>query len=151
MPAEASRALISSVAPVVESTSGLIKVTVGFKDVGPLLPGMYVDADIVTSAKTDAVLLPKKAIVYDGEQRFVFRVGTENTVERVLLEVGLEDGDNLEPIAVLQLGDAVVIAGQTGLKDGSKVKIVEASLPDANEKDPQPSGETIPTGELTKN
>ena len=57
------------VAPVVESASGMIKVTVGFKDVGPLLPGMYVDADIVTASHEQALLLPKKAIVYDGEQQ----------------------------------------------------------------------------------
>jgi len=142
---------VMRIAPVVESKSGMIKVTVGFWDVGPLLPGMYVDADIVTSAKTDALLLPKKAIVYDGEQRFVFRVDAENKVERILLEVGLEDADNLEPVAVLKEGDSIVIAGQTGLKNGSKVKVVDPSNPDSPDEESSAPEEGKPAGDLTQN
>ena len=142
---------VMRIAPVVESKSGMIKVTVGFWDVGPLLPGMYVDADIVTSAKTDALLLPKKAIVYDGEQRFVFRVDAENKVERILLEVGLEDADNLEPIAALKEGDSIVIAGQTGLKDGSNVKVVDPSNPDNKSDDASAPEENKPSEDLTHN
>ena len=111
------------IAPVVESRSGMIKVTVGFHNVGPLLPGMYVDGSIITSSKPSALLLPKKAVLYDGEQRFVFRVKENNEVERVLLIAGLEDAENVEPVSLLEKGDRIVIAGQTGLKDGSKVRL----------------------------
>jgi len=122
-PGKTFKSHVLRIAPVVESKSGMIKVTVGFNDAGPLLPGMYVDASIITSAKTDALLLPKKAILYDGEQRFVFRVKDNKEVERVLLVAGLEDAEHVEPIAHLNQGDRVVIAGQTGLKDGSKVRL----------------------------
>ena len=121
------------VAPVVESASGMIKVTVGFKDVGPLLPGMYVDADIVTASHEQALLLPKKAIVYDGEQRFVFRLKPDGTVERISLTSGLEDADHVQPVAVLEAGDRIVVAGQTGLKDGSQVKALDVGLADEAE------------------
>ena len=150
-PGKTFEGYVMRIAPVVESKSGMIKVTVGFRDVGPLLPGMYVDADIVTSAKTDALLLPKKAIVYDGEQRFIFRVGDESKVERILLEVGLEDADNLEPVAVLKEGDSIVIAGQTGLKDGSKVKVVDPSNPDDKGVDSTATEESKPSGDMTHN
>lgn len=150
-PGKTFEGYVMRIAPVVESKSGMIKVTVGFRDVGPLLPGMYVDADIITSSKTDALLLPKKAIVYDGEQRFVFRIGTENQVERVLLEVGLEDADNLEPVAVLKEGDQVVIAGQTGLKDGSQVRVVDPSSPDLKPGESAPSEESTPAGDQAHN
>ena len=122
-PGEIFNGHILRIAPVVESRSGMIKVTVGFQDVGPLLPGMYVDGSIITSSKPDALLLPKKAILYDGEQRFVFRVNESEEVERVLLLADLEDAENVEPASFLKKGDQIVIAGQTGLKDGSKVKL----------------------------
>lgn len=134
---------ILRIAPVVESRSGMIKVTVGFQDVGPLLPGMYVDGSIITSSKPDALLLPKKAILYDGEQRFVFRVNESEEVERVLLLAGLEDAENVEPASFLKKGDQIVIAGQTGLKDGSKVKLTEGEGNSSNksltESPPEPS------------
>ena len=122
---------VARIAPVVESKSGMIKVTVGFQDVGPLLPGMYVDGSIITSSKPDALLLPKKGILYDGEQRFIFRVKENSEVERVLLNAGLEDAENVEPISLLKQGDQIVIAGQTGLKDGSRVQ-----LPDDTDENP---------------
>ncbi|MDA7631316.1 efflux RND transporter periplasmic adaptor subunit [Verrucomicrobia bacterium] len=122
---------VARIAPVVESKSGMIKVTVGFQDVGPLLPGMYVDGSIITSSKPDALLLPKKGILYDGEQRFIFRVKENSEVERVLLNAGLEDAENVEPISLLKEGDQIVIAGQTGLKDGSRVQ-----LPDDTDENP---------------
>jgi len=124
-PGQSFQGHILRVAPIVESRSGMIKVTVGFKDVGPLLPGMYVDADIVIASKPDALLLPKKAFVYDGEQRFVFRMGEDRMAERILPRTGLEDSDHVEPLDQLSEGDAIVIAGQTGLKDGSKVRLPE--------------------------
>jgi membrane fusion protein (multidrug efflux system) len=128
------------VAPVVESRSGMIKVTVSFHDVGPLLPGMYVDGSIITSSKPNALLLPKKSVLYDGEQRFVFRVKENNEVERVLLVAGLEDAENVEPISHLKNGDRIVIAGQTGLKDGSKVRL--AGEEDANPTQSSPEAES---------
>ena len=124
-PGQTFKGFVLRIAPVVESRSGMIKVTAGFHDTGTLLPGMYVDASIVTSAKSDALLLPKKAILYDGEQRFIFRVNEHQEVERVLLVPGLEDADYVEPISLLAKGDQIVIAGQTGLKDGSKIKLTD--------------------------
>ena len=92
---------------------------------------MYVDGSIITSSKPNALLLPKKGILYDGEQRFIFRVKENNEVERVLLNAGLEDAENVEPISLLKQGDQIVIAGQTGLKDGSRVQ-----LPDDTDENP---------------
>jgi membrane fusion protein (multidrug efflux system) len=135
------------IAPVVESASGMIKVTVGFQDVGPLLPGMYVDADIVTASQNQTLLMPKKAIVYDGEQRFVFRLKPDNTVERILLSIGLEDADHVEPVALLKEGDRIVVAGQTGLKDGSQVKALDV---DASQDQNTTSGEVSSSDQPTQ-
>ncbi len=120
------------ISPIVEANSGMIKVTIAFKDIGPLRPGMYVDAGIVVETKQDAVLIPKRALAYDGDQQFVFRLLDDRKVERIRLEPGLEDAFWLESPNQIKAGDQIVIAGQTGLKDGSLVR-----LPD----DPEPKEE----------
>jgi len=114
---------VMRISPIVEANSGMIKVTIGFKDIGPLRPGMYVDAGIVVETKPDAILVPKQALVFDGDRRYVFRLKEDRTVERVRITPGLDDGLRIESLADLNPGDQIVVAGQTGLKDSSLVRL----------------------------
>ena len=120
------RGEIDRLAPRVDPRSGTVKVTVAIPPSEGLLPGMYVTVELITEVHDDAVLVPKKALVYDAEQLFVFRLKEDSSVERLLIQAALEDRDNIEPAGVLQAGDQVVIAGQASLKDGSQVRIVGA-------------------------
>jgi membrane fusion protein (multidrug efflux system) len=117
---------IDRIAPVVDSRSGTVKVTVAIPPSEGLLPGMYVSVDLVTEVHEDALLVPKRALVYDDDQLFVFRVTEDEHVERLMLTPVLEDRDHIEPAGVLDDGDRIVIAGQAGLKDGSLVREVRA-------------------------
>lgn len=114
---------IKRISPVVDSKSGTIKVTLGVKGGDKLRPGMFVDAEIIVSTHPDALLISKRSIVYDSDQMFVYRLGESNRVARVLVEPVLADKDNIEPEAGFEVGDQIVIAGQTGLKDGALVTL----------------------------
>jgi membrane fusion protein (multidrug efflux system) len=107
-----------------------VKVTIGFKEVGPLRPGMYVDVELVTAKRSDALLLTKRALLYDGELSYVFRLLPDRKVERVLVEPKIADRLNIEPVSGFKEGDQIVVAGQTGLKDGAKVRLPGDPLPD---------------------
>jgi len=122
---------IKRIAPVVDPKTGTVKVTVDVAGQAGLRPGMYVDVELVTATRADALLVPKRAVIYDKDQMFVYRLdGGKSRVERVFIEPRLADKHNLEPAAGLAPGDQVVVAGQSGLKDGALV-----SLPGAIEKD----------------
>jgi membrane fusion protein (multidrug efflux system) len=121
---------VKRIAPVVESKSGTVKVTIGFKDIGTLRPGMYVDVELVTAKRGDAILISKRALIIDGELNYVFRLLPERKVERVVVEEKVKDKLNVEPVSGFKEGDQVVVAGQTGLKDGAKVRLPEDPLPD---------------------
>jgi len=111
-------------APVVDPESGTVKVTVDVPLTAGLKPGMYVDVELVTAVRDDALLVPKRALVYDEDQVFVFRVGDDLEAERVLIVPQLEDKLNVQPAGGLAAGDRVVIAGQAGLKQGVEVRLV---------------------------
>jgi membrane fusion protein (multidrug efflux system) len=121
---------VKRIAPVVESKTGTVKVTIGFKEIGPLRPGMYVDVELVTAKRPDAILISKRALVYDGELSYVFRLLPDRRVERVVVEARVADKLNVEPVSGFKQGDQIVIAGQTGLKDGAKVRLPSDPLPD---------------------
>lgn len=120
------RGAVDRIAPRVDPRSGTVKVTVAIPPSEGLLPGMYVTVELITDVHDDAVLVPKKALVYDADQLFIFRLSGDDTVERLLIQASLEDRDNIEPAGILEVGDRIVVAGQASLKEGSKVRIVGA-------------------------
>ena len=127
---EVFEGFIKRISPVVDSKSGTVKVTLGVKGGGRLRPGMFVDAEIIVSTHPNALLVSKRSIVYDSDQMFVYRLGESNRVARVLVEPVLTDKDHIEPVAGFEAGDQIVIAGQTGLKDGGLVTLPVASEPE---------------------
>ena len=123
---ETRRGEVIRIAPIVDPRSGTVKVTVGMREYQGLLPGMYVEVDLVTETRPDALLVPKRAALYDQDQIFVFRLKDDKTVERLRLIPRLEDEQFIEPAPEtgLEEGDRIVIAGQTGLKNGIEVRVV---------------------------
>lgn len=121
------------IAPTVDARSGTVKVTVEVGRQPGLRPGMFVDVDIVTDTRDDAVLVPKRALVYDGDQSYVYRVKDDKRVERVLVDAELSDESHVLPRAGLDVGDEVVVAGQAGLKNGALVEIPGAAAASAVE------------------
>ncbi len=116
-------AKVDRVAPVVDPKSGTVKVTVSVGAQPGLLPGMFVDVDLVTAVHEDAVLVPKRALVYDEDRAFAFKVNGDRA-ERVAIMPVLSDRDSVEPSEGFAVGDTVVVAGQAGLKDGSLIELV---------------------------
>jgi membrane fusion protein (multidrug efflux system) len=134
---------IERIAPVVDSRSGTVKVTVALPEEEGLRPGMYVSVELVTQVHDDAVLVPKRALVYDDDQLFVFRMAEGDRVERLLVQPVLEDRQHIEPDGVLAEGDRVVVAGQAGLKNGSLVRDVENAPREADEASEVSQGERV--------
>lgn len=122
---------IRRISPVVDAGTGTVKVTVGVDEIGPLRPGMYVDVKLVMATHPEAILIPKRAMVYDGDQVFIYRLldGEEPKVERVLLQAALMDENFVEPASGFAEGDQIVLAGHTGLKDGARVRILGRNEP----------------------
>jgi membrane fusion protein (multidrug efflux system) len=114
---------IDRISPIVDPGTGTIKVTVATPRQEGLRPGMYVEVELVTAVHGDALLVPKRALVYDNDQAFVFRLKEKRRVERLRVTPTLEDADNVEPAGGLTAGDRLVVAGQAGLKDGGLVRL----------------------------
>lgn len=114
---------IKRISPVVEPKTGNVKVTIGLRNNKLLLPGMFVEYEIVLATKSDALLISRRSVVLDGEQFFVYRLKNDRRVERLLVEPAMADKFNIEPSKGFAEGDQIVVAGQTGLKDGALVRL----------------------------
>ena len=126
LPGKKFNGWVKRISPIVDPRSGTFKVTVGLHDRWDYLrPGLFVNVRIITDTHTDAVLIPKQAIVYDGGDRFVFAV-VDTTAARIKLQPGFEDTDFIESLAGIDSGTPIIVVGQNGLKDSTRVRIVNS-------------------------
>jgi hypothetical protein len=87
-------------------------------------PGSFVDAKLETQRHENATLVPKKALLEETGENFVFLVQKDRTALRRTVIVGFTDDQNAEILSGVNPGDAVVISGQGSLREGSKVEMI---------------------------
>jgi len=116
---------IDLVSPVIDATSGTIKVTVVITEFpATTRPGDFAEVAIETDRHLDTLLVPRIAVVSEKGEQVVF-VAEEDKAVRRLVTVGFQDDDYAEILDGLAEGEPVVVQGQRSLKDGQPLKILE--------------------------
>jgi membrane fusion protein (multidrug efflux system) len=125
---------IARISPVVDAATGTFKVTVETADpTGALKPGMFARFDVVYDMRKNAILIPRASIVEDEANQTVFVIENEVARKRTI-RTGLTSGAMIEVLEGLQGDERIVTIGQSGLRDGGKVKVVDAAAPTATAK-----------------
>jgi membrane fusion protein (multidrug efflux system) len=121
-------ARVMLVAPAIDPGTATFKVTLEIDDPrGVLKPGMFARVGIVFDRKPEAVLVPRAALVEADGEESLFVVKDGKAVRRTIA-TGLSDGGNVEVVTGVAEGDAVVVVGQNGLKDGNPVRVVSLEV-----------------------
>lgn len=127
---------IERVAPIVDRSTGTVKV-IGALDPGDrLLPtGILVEIKLVLDVHEDAILIPKKALLYEaGDVISCFVVDLDDeegarggVVRKVQVFGGFENDTHLELLADsgLHAGELVVDVGADRLADGDRVELAD--------------------------
>ena len=120
-------ARVLRISPVVDESTGTVKVTVELSAATrDYRPGAFVRVDIETDTHVDAVLVPKRAIIEEDGEHYVFTTDGE-TAHRRKVDLGYESAVEIEVREGVTAGEIVVVAGQGNLKEGSKIREVETS------------------------
>ncbi|MBB3921105.1 MULTISPECIES: efflux RND transporter periplasmic adaptor subunit [Xanthomonas] len=114
---------VDRIAPVVDSGSGTFRVICAFgQGAEALQPGMFGRIRIDYDQRKDALVIPRLALLDDGEPAvFVVRNGKAS---RVPVKLGYAEGPWLEVRQGLKEGDQVVTAGKVALRDGTAVQVI---------------------------
>ena len=93
---------------------------------GALKPAMAVRLGVTRAILENVVVVPQEAVVRERGTPGVFVAGRGGTrIERREVELGPTAGDNVVVLSGLRAGDAVVVAGQSGLSAGDTVRVAE--------------------------
>lgn len=101
-----------------------------------LKPGMLLTLTAEAKAR-QALFVPEAAVVPEGNNQFLWRVGADNTVERIAVTLGARQPGFVEITAGLKAGDVVVTEGHGNLRPGKAV-IAAAAAPETPQNPPAP-------------
>ena len=119
--------VIRSIDSRVESETLNIKVRLEFaNDDERLRPGMLMQVDLPFASEQQP-LIPVQAIEFQGNERFVYLLGSDQHVQRRKIELGEAQGSRIAVLSGLQGGEPLVVEGVVALHDGMKVKVVPAA------------------------
>jgi membrane fusion protein, multidrug efflux system len=126
---------VSRIAPVVDATTGTVKVTISLpRELAGqkgFLPGMYAEVTLTTESRIGATLVPKQALVRDDDEVFVFVLDDTDPAglraRRTRVQLGLVDDVHAEIQSGVTVGAEIVESGHAGLKDGALVERVDAT------------------------
>jgi membrane fusion protein (multidrug efflux system) len=123
LPGKVFSGTIDRVAPVVDSGSGTFRVICAFAGGGLLQPGMFGRIRIDHDQRTDALVVPRTALLEEEGDPAVYTI-RDGKAARVSVKLGYIDGEWVEIRDGLKTGEQVVTAGKVALREGTAVQIV---------------------------
>lgn len=130
MPDSTYSATIARISPTIDMRNGTFRATAFIDNrSGELAPGMFARFSIAYEQHTNALVIPRAALIEEDDQTSVYVV-SDGAVARRVIEVGIESEDLVEVVGGLGADDVVVVTGQSSLRDGSKV--LASNTPKAN-------------------
>ncbi len=120
-PGEQFEGRIARIAPVLDPATRTAEMEIEIPNpTRRLKPGMYARVSLITSTKTDALVVPKSAIVDVAGRRGVYTIDERTAVFRPV-EVGIEDAERIEITTGITEGEQVVSIGASSIRDGDPV------------------------------
>ena len=112
------------ISPVVDAETGTFKVTIAIRDkTQQLKPGMFGRVRVVYDTRSNALMIPKQAVMSEDGANSVYRINDKMSF-RQQVETGYVNGSNIEILSGLAEGDSVVTIGQSSLQDSALVQVV---------------------------
>lgn len=108
----------------VDAGTGTIRLKATFPNADcELWPGQFVDVALILGVRSDAVVVPARAVQAGQQGDFVFVIQADQTVAVRAVKAGESAGEGLVIEQGLEGGERVVTDGQLRLSAGSKVEI----------------------------
>jgi membrane fusion protein (multidrug efflux system) len=121
MPGVDFSSTIARISPTIDTRNGTFRATALIDNAaGDLVPGMFGRFTIAYEKHEDALLIPSVAVVEEDEETSVYVVA-DGAVVRRIVETGITTGQQVEVLSGLAEDEEIVVVGQSGLRDGSKV------------------------------
>lgn len=139
-----ARGVISRISPQLNSETGLGEVVVSLVEVTPRVrQGVLAESRITLETRENTVVIPRAAMIENVETYIepetntvelrrnysVFVAQGDSIAVRQNLTLGLEQGERVEILDGLNEGQKIIVTGQSGLRDGARIRIARQESP----------------------
>jgi len=115
--------VVTNLSPAADAKTKSYLVEVKMDNPGQTLKqGMFAEVHIATDKSEGALTVPVDALVARSGGNVVYTV-QDGVAREVQVKTGISDGKVIEIVSGLQEGDQVIVLGQQGLVDGSRVAV----------------------------
>lgn len=116
---------ITLISPTINPTTRTASVEITIPNQNHRLkPGMFARVEIILRQKADAILIPTYAIIEQSEMRKVFTV-VDGKAKSKSIDLGVNQGELVEVVGGLEVGDSLVVAGHHKISNGETVRILK--------------------------
>jgi RND family efflux transporter MFP subunit len=112
-----------SVAADPASKNYKVKITMDNPE-GQIKSGMFAQVFLSTVSESNALCVPRNAVIPKGSQSVVYIVDEESRARMQVVETGIENSKYIQISKGLKEGQEVIEKGNTLVSDGSKVRVV---------------------------
>jgi membrane fusion protein (multidrug efflux system) len=113
---------IDHISPRINPSNGMVEVRVMLKNPGELKMGMFCRLKIITARRTDALVIPKKALMGEEINQVWVVDGDRGQLREVV--TGIRDDKYVEILSGIKPEEMVITEGQTALTEKSRIRIV---------------------------
>ena len=122
--AELATGVVSALDNQIDTTTGMVKLRSVFSNVNEALyPNQFVNVHLLVATLNDVVTIPGAAVQRGSPGTYVYLVKADSTVTVRPVQTGITDGDKVQVVSGLAVGDNVVVDGADRLREGSRVNI----------------------------
>jgi multidrug efflux system membrane fusion protein len=132
-----------------DTTTGTVKLRASFPNRDfPLFPNQFVNARLKLRTLKGVTIVSVRAIQHGTPGTFVYLLQPGGVVRVRVIRTGVSQGDEVQVLSGLNVGDTVVVDGVDRLRDGAHVRIVPESAVGAPRVN---TGPGAPPGEQPQN
>lgn len=93
-----------------------------------LRPGMFAKVTIHLKAHEDVLTIPAEALITESDKAYIYVADDNNTVRKIPVKTGIDDGIIVEILDGLQESDKVIVAGKHLVTEGDTVITSESNV-----------------------
>ncbi len=118
---------IERIYPRIEQNSRTRIIEVRIKDEVKLLPRMFARITLQGRSVKNAIVVPDSAIITTPRGGHIVFIVKDGKAIMRHVEIGLENGNDIQIVKGINVDDTVIIAGNFNLKNGLSVKIIKTT------------------------
>ncbi len=119
---------VKEVSPSAKNTGGQYLVKIALEEGTDILPGMFVNAAIVTAGTpvlTSSPFVSEAALIRKGQLTSIYALSEENTAILRLIRTGQTSGDQVEVLSGLSAGERYITQPESKLFNGAQVTVIK--------------------------